>query len=271
MYALNRWPPAPYQAIIIKDGTLNSKEQAALTKLKNSAEFNGGNLNIIIRQFNSAKLSESSFAAAITDITRPVKDAQLYLFYPTVMEAKNHFWSGTLNTENVNKIINSPFRKKLADYLLRGNAGVFVILESDNDTTNNVTEVFLEKNLRKLEKEAALTAQKPITKDDHAYKGTAIPAKITYKTIKLPQNSTDDILVSSFINIAPELQKIKNQVMIFAVFGQGRALPPMIGKSITEENIKYISSFLTGECSCEVKDMNPGFDLLMNINWHNQQ
>ena len=269
LYALDRWPPAPYRAVIVKDGALTAKEQSALTTLKSAAEFNGGNLNIIIRQFNSAKLIQSSFATAITNINRPVKNARLYIFYPAVMDLKNHLWSSPLDTKNVNKIINSPFRKKLAEELLRGNAGVFVIVESNNTASNKITELFLEKNLRLLEKEAELSAQNPLKQDDLA-KGTAIPVKITYKIIKISQKGADDVIVSSFMKIDPELQKIKNETMVFAVYGQGRALPPMIGNSITKENIQHISTFLSGACSCEVKDMNPGFDLLMNVDWRNR-
>ena len=57
------------------------------------------------------------------------------------------------------------------------------------------------------------------------------------------------------------------QPMIFAVFGRGRALPPFVGKGITRENLLECVYFLTGACSCTVKDQNPGMDLLFAENW----
>jgi hypothetical protein len=56
--------------------------------------------------------------------------------------------------------------------------------------------------------------------------------------------------------------------MIFPVFGRGRALLPLIGAGITPENIEDSGSFLVGACSCEVKELNPGFDLLLAADWN---
>ena len=55
--------------------------------------------------------------------------------------------------------------------------------------------------------------------------------------------------------------------MIFAVFGRGRALPPFVGKGITRDNLLECVYFLTGTCSCTVKDQNPGMDLLFASDW----
>jgi len=55
--------------------------------------------------------------------------------------------------------------------------------------------------------------------------------------------------------------------MIFPVFGRGRALLPLIGAGITADNIHSSASFLVGACSCEVKELNPGFDLLLAADW----
>jgi hypothetical protein len=51
--------------------------------------------------------------------------------------------------------------------------------------------------------------------------------------------------------------------MVFPVFGRGRALLPLIGPGITSENIADAAGFLTGPCSCQVKELNPGFDLVL--------
>lgn len=55
--------------------------------------------------------------------------------------------------------------------------------------------------------------------------------------------------------------------MAFPVFGRGRILEPLIGKGIHEGNVLEHSTYLCGACSCEVKDQNPGIDLLMAANW----
>jgi hypothetical protein len=42
---------------------------------------------------------------------------------------------------------------------------------------------------------------------------------------------------------------------------------PLIGAGITAKNIHDSAEFLVGPCSCEVKELNPGFDLLLSTDW----
>ena len=44
-------------------------------------------------------------------------------------------------------------------------------------------------------------------------------------------------------------------------------MPPCIGKGITPENLGDYVVFSMGPCSCEVKDQNPGMDLLSDYDW----
>ena len=56
--------------------------------------------------------------------------------------------------------------------------------------------------------------------------------------------------------------------MLFPIFGRGRVIPPAIGGEITTEAIRDMGEFLTGPCSCEIKELNPGYDLLLTANWN---
>jgi len=38
-------------------------------------------------------------------------------------------------------------------------------------------------------------------------------------------------------------------------------------KFIAEEYMERVAEFLTGACSCEVKSLNPGFDVLIPVDW----
>lgn len=49
--------------------------------------------------------------------------------------------------------------------------------------------------------------------------------------------------------------------------GRDRVLPPLSNAQITTQHIKNIWEFLVGDCSCEVKAMNPGRDLLISADW----
>jgi hypothetical protein len=55
--------------------------------------------------------------------------------------------------------------------------------------------------------------------------------------------------------------------VLFAIYGRGRAMPPGIGKEVTDESLTGLLCFLAGQCSCTIKDQNPGLDLLMRWDW----
>ena len=73
-------------------------------------------------------------------------------------------------------------------------------------------------------------------------------------------------LVAMLIGSEPDLAE-RTDPMVFPVFGRGRALLPLIGAGITAKNIHDSAAFLVGPCSCEVKEQNPGFDLLLAADW----
>ncbi|HEY7425207.1 MAG TPA: hypothetical protein VH682_13330, partial [Gemmataceae bacterium] len=55
--------------------------------------------------------------------------------------------------------------------------------------------------------------------------------------------------------------------MVFPVFGRGRALEGLIGKGINADTIENAAQFLCGACSCLIKRLNPGVDLLIAADW----
>lgn len=55
--------------------------------------------------------------------------------------------------------------------------------------------------------------------------------------------------------------------IVIPVFGQGRALYALAGDGIKVETIDRAATFLIGKCSCEVKEQNPGVDLLLAADW----
>ena len=66
--------------------------------------------------------------------------------------------------------------------------------------------------------------------------------------------------------ISPEAATNSSPVVI-PIFGQGRGAVLMMNEFIADEYIERVSEFLTGACSCEVKSLNPGFDILIPVDW----
>jgi hypothetical protein len=51
------------------------------------------------------------------------------------------------------------------------------------------------------------------------------------------------------------------------VYGRGRALFSCLGEGIHPDNLVQDIEFITGACSCTVKEQNPGVDLLVQYDW----
>ena len=62
-------------------------------------------------------------------------------------------------------------------------------------------------------------------------------------------------------------KEMEDKPMLFPAFGKGRVLPPLIGAGISEENALADCEYLCGACSCQVKNQNPGMDILVKADW----
>jgi hypothetical protein len=121
----------------------------------------------------------------------------------------------------------------------------------------------LEGELRKLEQSLVLPESSPLDPPTN----TNLPLKIAFSTVRLARyNPAERMLVNLLLNWNTNLVAEK-EVMLFPIFGRGRVVPPAIGEQIQPEAIREMAEFLTGPCSCEVKEMNPGYDLLLSANW----
>ena len=73
-------------------------------------------------------------------------------------------------------------------------------------------------------------------------------------------------MVDCLLALEPDLRESKEPI-VFMIYGRGRALFSCLGKGIHRDNLIQDVEFITGACSCTVKEQNPGVDLLMCYNW----
>jgi hypothetical protein len=141
---------------------------------------------------------------------------------------------------------------------------VWLLLESGDAEKDAAAAELLAAELKELETELKLP-ELTEAPEDNLLAGP--PLKLAFSTLRIPRrDSADEPLVQMLIRSEPDLAE-RNDPMIFPVFGRGRALFPLIGAGITAENIYDSAAFLVGACSCEVKELNPGFDLLLAAEW----
>ena len=98
---------------------------------------------------------------------------------------------------------------------------------------------------------------------------TGIPLKIEFPVIRVsPETVEETIFLRMLTGISPRLHTIvPHQPVAFPIFGRGRALEGIPGSALNESSIGSACQYLCGECSCQVKDQNPGIDLLLAVDW----
>ena len=95
-----------------------------------------------------------------------------------------------------------------------------------------------------------------------------VPLKIDFSTRTVSRNDpAEEIFISMLLKHSPRMLAITDLPIAIPIFGRGRVLEGMIGRDLTLENTLGASSYLCSACSCQVKEENPGLDMLMTVKW----
>lgn len=189
-----------------------------------------------------------------TSISESIKNANIQFKTIEKKEPKQPFYAlyyrGRLfnrfnNSGEMKNLSTSPLREKVASELLNGKLCVMLYLTTGNK--------------EKDEKELSII-QKTIASS---------PFKEVITLVELSRYSIDEAhFASLLLNVEADLKAI-NEPMLFGIFGRFKALEPLLGKGISEENINLMINFLTADCSCLIKDNLPGTDILFTNHWDN--
>jgi len=158
---------------------------------------------------------------------------------------QNRLFSRFETADELTGLSSSPLRDKIAAELMAGKLCVMLYLKTDNDEKD-------EKGLNELRR--ALTSS---------------PFGKIITVVELSRNSRDEHhFASMLLNVEDDLKDIQ-EPMLFGIFGRFKALEPLLGKGISEENINLMISYFKAECSCLIKDDLPGTDILFPDKWAN--
>jgi hypothetical protein len=170
---------------------------------------------------------------------KDIKETYYGLYY------ENRLFSKYKTPDELRDLTSSPLREKIAAELMAGKLCVMLYLKTDNNEKD-------EKGLKILNKTIGAS---PF--------GQIIPV------FELSRNSKDEAgFASLLLNVEDDLKGIQ-EPMLFGIFGRFKALEPLLGKGISEENINLMIDYLTAECSCLIKDDLPGTDILFTDKWDN--
>lgn len=274
-YALERWEADTYPVWVFHRGELKGDANAAVGHLNERAADRSVTTNVDPRTLDVTRQADSRVAKIWKENSKSPLPLMV-VCYPPRHESEATAWAAPLTPENARRLADSPARREIARRILGGQTAVWVLLESGDASKDAAAEKALSETSRKLEKTIELPEQvreewsselmateKPEGKPDRA------KLRVEFSVLRVSrQDANEAFLVGSLTGSEEDLRgKYAGEVMAFAVFGQGRMLPALVGKGITAENIAEVAAFLCGRCSCEIKDQNPGMDLLMTADW----
>lgn len=92
--------------------------------------------------------------------------------------------------------------------------------------------------------------------------------RVDFSLVRLSRSDPEEeFLVRMLTRSESDLEQYKSWPMAFPVYGRGRVLYALVGQGITMDNVSETCAFLAGPCACEIKDLNPGMDLLTLVDW----
>jgi len=280
-WALERWGAEElgdcYRLIIFHRGPLGPEEKSVLEWLQASAWPEKTVLNLTVET--------ADLAGEVREPLREIWKAQreptmpwCVLRYPARSGIQKDVWAGPFRREAVRRLVDSPLRREIARQILDGEVAVWVFVESGDREKDEAALKGLAGHLERLEK--VLKIPDPSMEfmdrgssqeeDDSVRAEPRAPElKVSFSVVRLSRKDpAEEALYRMLIRSEEDLEeKYGSELMAFPVFGRGRVPWALVGKGITGENIEETCQYLVGMCSCEVKQQNPGTDILCWADW----
>lgn len=278
-YALERWDADIYYALVVHGpGGLSDAEQAAYDLLKRYSISEYGVINLEVYQFNRNALAQSQFGSLFPESSSSSDGAAIYLLHPLSAEKTGPIWQAPLTEASVSRLLADPDRLALLKKITSGTSVVMLMLESGNPELDDAAWQRLNKAIALTREFLALpegielhdgtiTGDGSIPADPVDRLMSSIPLKLDFDLQRLARNAANGVLVNSLLSIDSKLSELTAQPMVFPVFGRARFIYPMVGDEISEDNILFVSQYVCGACSCEIKAQNPGMELPVLMDW----
>jgi hypothetical protein len=273
-YALEKWFADSYTMVVLHDGELTKEENKVLEMLRSDEVHRNTNLQVFVatkKEVAEVKPIQPLFAGE----TVKNGEAKMYLLKPVGAGKQSIITQSPLTIENARKVIYSEDRQAIMDEIFKGYSVVWLMVESGDKEADDAAYKQLQKGMKVVA--AEIVIPDGVVKTDGTMIGenaifdpenqliSDIPLKIDFTSLRISGSKGDQVLIKMLQSLYPTEPTDKPQV--YSVFGRGRTLDPMVGEEINEENMGLIAEYLCGACSCQVKNQNPGADLLLFRDW----
>lgn len=266
-YALERWPADKYSAVVFHRGGLTPEQQKLISHFEQEGTIAQKSANVELKLVDL----DAEPAPEDVELWKAQKTETLPLLVmrtPLPAPVPVGFWSGALTEENITRLIDSPLRQNIAKQLVDGQTAVWVFLESGDAEQDKAARELLVKELKRMEKTLKLPEIEQADIEQGLVSVSPDSLKLKFSIVTCSHDdSAEQYLTKMLLATENDLKDFDSEPMALPVFGRGRVLYALIGKGINPGTIEQACRDLTGPCTCQVKDQNPGTDLLMSVPW----
>ena len=267
-YALERWQADPYEFIVFYRGQFDPATDALAERL---AAFELADheapANARLQLINLADETDE----ALLELWESQSSIELPWLVVQHVDADRQLkqvWSSPFDSTNLDLLLTSPVREELARRLLLGDSAVWILLESGDSTQDAAAAKVLERRIAELQSELTLPELATEDLEDGLMSLDPAQLQLSFSLMRVSRdNPAESALVAMLLETEHDLRDFENQPLAFPVFGRGRVLYALVGEGINDETIETACRELIGPCTCQVKDQNPGCDLLMSVAW----
>ncbi len=265
-YAMEFWESDLYEVFIFYEGEFSKEEQDIIDMLEEAVYSNNPPVNIKVSKIDLTQTPNENHP-----IWRE-QDAYtlpwVVFYYPVTSGLREPLWGGKLESYHINNFIDSPKRNEIARLLLDETSAVWILLESGNRTKDAEVERLLNSEIERLEE--VLKLPDPV-QWGWSINDDLIPSEISFSIVNISRDDPAEYMfVEMLLNTESGLEDYNDTPMVFPIYGRGLVMYALIGEGINEWTITEAGEFLVGPCSCVVKALNPGTDLVMSVDWEAQ-
>ena len=161
-YALERWPPAPYELYVFHRGPLEGDARKVADWISTCA----AGIDVVSNVESLLVDLDGKPDAAVLDLWGKQTQATLpwmVLKYPGFYQFPGQVWSGPLTAANAKALLDSPARREIGKRILSGHTAVWVLLEGGDRARDDAAAGLVGAELLKMK--AALKVSELLPED----------------------------------------------------------------------------------------------------------
>ncbi len=267
-YALERWKPDLCEVIVFHSGDLSPQDSKTLEPLLEAARKDnaGANLEVLRVTIEQQECKDPRFKDLWLNIKDKTKAQLPYIVIRTAVSDKPpvNAWHGPIGDFQVKQVLDSPARRELIKRLLKGDSVVWILVRSSKEDRNKAVRKMLDEELPKLSKNTPFPEGLGLPGSE-LY--SELPLLMQFSVLEIDSNDAEEVFLLNLLKGFQPQAVAEGEPLLVPVFGRGRALEVIPANQCEPGLVGDLTRYLAGACSCQVKERNPGFDLLLSARW----